>query len=227
MLIPLCWAPGRADRVTPLFRFVRARRPLLPSHVPAQSPGGMAPEYLSPRPVEWFKYNRQDQNSGNGIGRGAPTGTDQGRAEVSLAASDLVGHEPPSRRGVTPWARAASTACCLHVTLLTSLIVFAGCAGPGQLFLQNPISLDHLDGNYQRLASCTYEQLARRPGRWSLINSDEQHTVIIAHAKGTQAQWELSFVNEEGGRQTRLEATSLNGSFPSDHELALVRACAA
>jgi hypothetical protein len=35
----------------------------------------MAPEYLSPRPVEWFKYNRQDQDSGNGIGRGAPTGT--------------------------------------------------------------------------------------------------------------------------------------------------------
>src|SRR5947209_12270024 len=47
MLIPLCWAPGRADRVTPLFRFVCARRPLLPSHVPAQSPGGMAPDYLS------------------------------------------------------------------------------------------------------------------------------------------------------------------------------------
>src|SRR5881398_997717 len=47
MLIPLVWAPGRADRVTPLFRFVCARRPLLPSHVPAQSPGGMAPDYLS------------------------------------------------------------------------------------------------------------------------------------------------------------------------------------
>src|SRR3989440_1402918 len=39
MQIPLYWAPGRADRVTPLFRFVCARRPLLPSHVPAQSPG--------------------------------------------------------------------------------------------------------------------------------------------------------------------------------------------
>src|SRR6266566_3007587 len=41
--IPLCWAPGRADRVTPLFRFVCARRPLLPSHVPAQSPGEWLP----------------------------------------------------------------------------------------------------------------------------------------------------------------------------------------
>src|SRR5215470_7972778 len=43
MLIPLCWAPGRANRVTPLFRFVCARRPLLPSHVPAQSPGEWLP----------------------------------------------------------------------------------------------------------------------------------------------------------------------------------------
>jgi len=33
----------------------------------------MAPDYWSPRPVEWFKGNRQDQDSGNGIGRGAPT----------------------------------------------------------------------------------------------------------------------------------------------------------
>src|SRR5215468_10012577 len=35
--------------------------------------GGMAPEYLSPRPVEWFKGNWQDQDSGIGIGRGTPT----------------------------------------------------------------------------------------------------------------------------------------------------------
>ena len=32
-------------------------------------------------------------------------------------------------------------------------------------------------------------------------------------------------VNEDGGRQTRLEVTS--GSFPSEHTLALARACAA
>jgi len=37
--------------------------------------------------------------------------------------------------------------------------------------------------------------------------------------------WELSFVNEDGGRQTRLEVRS--GSFPSEHTLALARACAA
>src|SRR5262249_14365139 len=111
------------------------------------------------------------------------------------------------------------------VTLLTSLVVLAGCAS--QALLQNSTPIDHLDGNYQRLASCTYEQLARRPGQWTLIELDEQHTVRIAHANGAQAQWELSFVNEEGGRQTRLEATSVNGSFPSEHELALARACAA
>ena len=112
------------------------------------------------------------------------------------------------------------------VTRLTCLIVLTGCAGPGQLFLQNPTPIDHLDGNYQRLASCTYEQLARRPGRWTLIDLEEQHTVKITHTKGAQAQWELSFVNEEGGRQTRLEAMSVN-SFPSEHERALARACAA
>jgi hypothetical protein len=43
-------------------RFVCARRPLLPSHVPAQSPGEMAPDYLSLWPVEWFKCNRWDQD---------------------------------------------------------------------------------------------------------------------------------------------------------------------
>src|SRR5262245_38719275 len=35
--------------------------------------GGMAPEYLSPRPVEWFKGNWQGRDSGIGIGRGTKT----------------------------------------------------------------------------------------------------------------------------------------------------------
>src|SRR5262245_38914558 len=61
MLIPLCCSPGRADRVTPLFRFVCARRPLLPSHVPAQSPGEMAPESLSLWRWQWFKYDWEDR----------------------------------------------------------------------------------------------------------------------------------------------------------------------
>src|SRR5262249_50235019 len=61
MLIPFCWAPGRADRVTPLFRFVCARRPLLPSHLPAHSRGGMAPDYLSLWRWQWFKYDWEDR----------------------------------------------------------------------------------------------------------------------------------------------------------------------
>jgi hypothetical protein len=113
------------------------------------------------------------------------------------------------------------------VTLLAAVILLAGCAGPGQLFPENRIAIDQLEGNYQRLASCTYEQLARRPGRWALSDVDEEHTVRITHTQSPQAQWELSFVNENGGRQTRLEATSANGSFPSEHVLALARACAA
>jgi hypothetical protein len=43
--------------------------------------------------------------------------------------------------------------------------------------------------------------------------------------KASETGWELSFVNEEGGRQTRLEVTP--PSFPSEHVLALARACAA
>jgi len=41
----------------------------------------------------------------------------------------------------------------------------------------------------------------------------------------SQKYWELSFVNEDGGRQTRLEVTS--ASLPSEHTLALARACVA
>jgi len=46
-------------------------------------------------------------------------------------------------------------------------------------------------------------------------------------AKAPETHWELSFVDEDEGRQTRLEVTSANGSFPSEHALALARACAA
>jgi hypothetical protein len=35
------------------------------------------------------------------------------------------------------------------VALLTSVIILVGCAGPGQLVFENPIVVDHLDGNYQ------------------------------------------------------------------------------
>jgi hypothetical protein len=113
----------------------------------------------------------------------------------------------------------------LPVALL-SLIILVGCAGPSQLLFASPI-VDHLDGNYQRLAACTYEHLARQQGQLSMTDLREQRTVRIALTKARETYWELSFVNEDEGRQTRLEVTSANGSFPSEHALALARACAA
>jgi hypothetical protein len=109
------------------------------------------------------------------------------------------------------------------VALLIFIISLAGCAGSIDLF-KNSTILDYLDGNYQRLASCTYEHLARQQAQLSMIDSPEQQTVRIVF-RAPQTYWELSFVNEDGGRQTRLEVTS--GSFPSEHVLALARACAA
>jgi hypothetical protein len=114
----------------------------------------------------------------------------------------------------------------LPVALL-SLIILVGCAGPSQLLFASPIVVDHLDGNYQRLAACTYEHLARQQGQLSMTDLREQRTVRIALTKARETHWELSFVNEDEGRQTRLEVTSANGSFPSEHALALARACAA
>ena len=111
------------------------------------------------------------------------------------------------------------------VASLVSMISLVGCAGPVELLFKNSIVVDHLDGNYQRLASCTYEHLARQQTQLSMTELREQETVRIALTKAPQTYWELSFVNEDGGRQTRLEAKS--GSFPSEHTLALVRACAA
>jgi hypothetical protein len=110
------------------------------------------------------------------------------------------------------------------VALLVSLISLVGCAGHGGLLFNNAMVVDHLEGNYQRLARCTYEHLARQNAQLSMSDLREQETVKIALTKA-QTYWELSFVNEDGGRQTRLELTS--GSFPSEHTLALARACAA
>jgi hypothetical protein len=111
------------------------------------------------------------------------------------------------------------------VALLMSMIGLVGCAGSVELLFEKPIVVDHLDGDYQRLASCTYEHLARQRGQVSIAHLREQRTVRIAWTKARETHWELSFVNEDGGRQTRLEVTS--ASFPSEHALALARACAA
>jgi hypothetical protein len=109
--------------------------------------------------------------------------------------------------------------------LLACMISLVGCAGPGEGLFNNSIVVDHLEGNYQRLASCTYEHLARQQAQLSMTELREQQTVRIALIKAPQTHWELSFVNEDDGRQTRLESTS--GAFPSEHTLALARACAA
>src|SRR6266404_2187716 len=109
---------------------------------------------------------------------------------------------------------------------LISAIVLVGCVGAGQLF-ETRIAVDHLDGNYIRLASCTLEQLARRQPRLDLKDVHEQNIVRIVRTSGTETHWELSFVDEDEGRQTRLEVTSVNGSSPGEHVLALARACAA
>jgi hypothetical protein len=111
------------------------------------------------------------------------------------------------------------------VALLVFMISLVGCAGPGELLFKNAIVVDHLEGNYQVLARCTYEHLARQEAQLSMSDLREEQTVRIALTKAPQTYWELSFVNEDGGRQTRLEITS--GSFPSEHTLALARACAA
>ena len=112
------------------------------------------------------------------------------------------------------------------VALLVSTISLVGCAGPGELLsFQNSIVVDHLDGNYQILARCTYAHLARQQTQLSMTELREQETVRIALTRAPQTYWALSFVNEDGGRQTRLEATS--GAYPSEHALALARACAA
>jgi hypothetical protein len=111
------------------------------------------------------------------------------------------------------------------VALLMSMIGLVGCAGSVELFFEKPIVVDHLDGDYQRLASCTYEHLARQQGHVAIAHLREQRTVRIAWTKTQETHWELSFVNEDGGRQTRLEVTS--ASYPSEHALALARACAA
>ena len=115
----------------------------------------------------------------------------------------------------------------LPVALLISSIILVGCAGPSQLLFASPMVVEHLDGNYQRLAFCTYQQLVRGEAQLLMTDFHEQRTVRIALTKALETHWELSFVDEDEGRQTRLEVTSANGSFPSEHALALARACAA
>ena len=108
--------------------------------------------------------------------------------------------------------------------LLTSMVILAGCVGPGRLPFESPKVVEYLDGNYQRLASCTHQQLGRQHGQLRMTDLRERRTVTITPP---EAQWEFSFIDDDGGRQTRLEVRSANGTLPGEHALALTRACAA
>ena len=95
-----------------------------------------------------------------------------------------------------------------------------------QLNFQNATSTEFLDGNYQRLASCSYQRLGGAQAQ--LTKTDPQRgRTVIASTVGSDKRWELAFIDEDGGRQTRLEVTTASGPSPSEHILALVRACAA
>jgi hypothetical protein len=105
--------------------------------------------------------------------------------------------------------------------LLITLMMVAGRTSSAQFLFQNPVTLDNLDGNFRTIASCAYQHLAR----WQsgLSRTEPQQGVI--RITSAIERWELSFVNDDGGRQTRLDWTA--GGYPSEFVLSTVRACAA
>jgi len=116
----------------------------------------------------------------------------------------------------------------VRLALLAAVLAITGCVGPIALLSSGPVAVDTLEGNYRRIAACTYERLDRREGR--LRRTEAEGVVRIAFDAGTDKYWELSFVNEEAGTLTRVEMTSPRtpaGSIPSEHALAIARACAA
>jgi hypothetical protein len=88
-------------------------------------------------------------------------------------------------------------------------------------FSQNPVTLDNLDGNYRTIAGCAYQHLVNRQS--GLTRAEPRPGVIQIASTGQQ--WELSFINDDGGRQTRLDWTA--GGYPGEFVLSTVRACAA
>ena len=104
------------------------------------------------------------------------------------------------------------------------------CVGPIQLLSQPPATVESLEGDYLRLALCTYERLDRKDGRLRIAEPSDQDSMRIDFDPGSGQHWDLSFINEDPGRLTRVEVTSpriLEGSFSREHALAIARACAA
>jgi hypothetical protein len=122
------------------------------------------------------------------------------------------------------WLRATNA---LASALPTSTILLAGCAIPMQFNFQNAASTEFLDGQYQRLASCSYQRLGGPQAQLTKTDLPQRGRSVIASTVGSDKRWELAFIDEDGGRQTRLEVTTASGPSPSEHILALVRACAA
>ena len=161
-------------------------------------------------------------------GKNAIPGNPRSQTETVIIAADS------SREGIgscreTPHREISrrAGACCTHMkasfgALLAWMVILAGCVGPGAF--ESPKVLEYLDGNYRTLASCTHQQLARQYGQLRMTDLRERRTVTIGPPQG---QWEFSFIDDDGGRQTRLEVTSANGALPGEHALALARACAA
>jgi hypothetical protein len=109
------------------------------------------------------------------------------------------------------------------VLLLT--LVLAGCASAGGILGEAPARIDGLEGNYRQIAACTYAQLARQHGQ--LARSEQQGVVRIALMNGSQKSWELAVIDDDQGRQSRLEFSSPNGYGQSEAIFAVARACAA
>ena len=107
--------------------------------------------------------------------------------------------------------------------LLVLLTLMPTGTGSAQWLFQNPVTLDTLDGNFRTIASCAFAHLA--PHHSGLSRSEESGRVRITAGSGWMKQWELAFVNEEGGKQTRMDWTA--GGYPSEHVLSTARACAA
>jgi len=61
ILIPLCWAPGRADRVTPLFRFSLCKAPASTIPRSGSIAGGNGSRLFVALAMDWFKCDWEDR----------------------------------------------------------------------------------------------------------------------------------------------------------------------
>ena len=107
--------------------------------------------------------------------------------------------------------------------MLFLFLVLASSRSSAQFLFFDPVPLDNLDGNYRTIAACAYTHLTRRQTGISRI--DQQGAVRLSGVVSLFERWELLLVDDEGGRQTRLDWSA--GPYPSEHVLSTVRACAA